>query len=222
MVAARLSAGYQAAGRATRVTKITMATRVEVFLDITHPYLADLVIDLVCPSGESVRLHQNNGGDGDDIHAWYPTEMPSYGVLDRFIGEGIYGTWRLHAEDCGPYDQGVINRWGLRITYAAGLTGVDDDQLPAVLTLEGNHPNPFNPSTAILFALPQSGPVELSVFDLAGRRIAVLVNEVRRAGRHEAVWDGRDVTGRAVATGTYFYQLKTDNFSKTRKLMLLK
>lgn len=198
------------------------ATRVEVFLDITHPYLADLVIDLVGPSGTTVRLHQNNGGDGDDIHAWYPTELPSYGVLDNFIGESIYGAWSLHVVDCGPFDEGVVNRWGLRLTYAAGLTPAGGDDLPPVVSLEDNRPNPFNPVTEISFSVPRETMVELAVFDLAGRRLAVLVDGFRTAGRYSAAWDGCDITGQAVASGTYFYRLRTEEGAVTGKMLLVK
>lgn len=198
------------------------ATRVEVFLDITHPYLADLVIDLTSPSGYTVRLHQNNGGDGDDIHAWYPTETPSYGVLDAFIGEGIDGIWQLHAMDVGPFDEGIINEWALRFTYAAGLSTAEQSELPSVLALEGNHPNPFNPVTTIRFALPLASPVDLSVFDVAGRRVATLINGLQGAGYHEVTWDGRDAAGRTVASGTFFYQLKVGEDVKTGKMLMLK
>jgi hypothetical protein len=83
-------------------------------------------------------------------------------------------------------------------------------------------PNPFNPSTTISFALPHDGHVELTVYDLAGRRIKVLVSAHVRAGEHETQWHGRDEAGKQVASGVYLYQLRAGEFVETRRMVLVK
>lgn len=84
-------------------------------------------------------------------------------------------------------------------------------------------PNPFNPQTTIAFDLPASGEVRLAVYDVAGRLVRRLVDgEVRSAGRHEEIWDGRDAGGRTVAAGTYFYRLEAGGFADTRSMTLVK
>jgi len=88
--------------------------------------------------------------------------------------------------------------------------------------LEQNHPNPFNPDTEIGFVLVTGGPTSLSVFDLAGRQIRVLVDDLLPAGRHVARWDGRDADGNGVASGTYYYRLETDARRETRKMTLVR
>ena len=76
------------------------------------------------------------------------------------------------------------------------MIGVAIDELPTRLTLLGNYPNPFNPSTTIEYAVPSTRPLRLTVYDLRGRPQRVLVNEDRVAGVHVATWDGRDAGGR--------------------------
>jgi flagellar hook assembly protein FlgD len=69
-------------------------------------------------------------------------------------------------------------------------------------------PNPFNPRTTIRFDLPEAGPARLSVFDVAGHLVRTLVDESLSLGRHEAVWDGLDSSGRAVGSGSYLARLE--------------
>lgn len=104
------------------------------------------------------------------------------------------------------------------------VTGVDIDPLPVPTTFElsQNYPNPFNPTTRISFALPRQAPVSLQVFDMMGRVVATLVDGVLPAGKHTVVWNGKTSDGRLMASGLYFYTLKTEGYTATRKMMLLK
>lgn len=104
-------------------------------------------------------------------------------------------------------------------------TAVADDvwgRQPDVLQLEQNVPNPFNPETTIRFSLPQSQPVDLAIYDLAGQTVATLARTDYPAGYHTLNWDGRDQQGRAVASGVYLYRLSTPTTTQTRKLLLLR
>jgi hypothetical protein len=83
-------------------------------------------------------------------------------------------------------------------------------------------PNPFNPRTILRFSVPVRSRVDLSIFDIAGRRVKTLVSEELGAGMHSAVWDGRDEEGRPMSSGVFFGRLTTREDTKTRKLMLLK
>ena len=86
--------------------------------------------------------------------------------------------------------------------------GISDElPLPNSFSLEPNFPNPFNPSTAIAFNLPEPGEVLLTVFDPLGRKIRTLVAGQRPAGRHQVTWTGTDQNGETVASGIYLYQL---------------
>ncbi len=101
---------------------------------------------------------------------------------------------------------------------AASGTG---SRMPQTCRLEQNYPNPFNPSTRMVFHLTRSVPVRIEVCDADGRRLVTLMNEVRPAGRHELLWDGRDAQGQKLATGVYFYRLTTPDETQTRKMILM-
>ncbi|MDO9695821.1 MAG: FlgD immunoglobulin-like domain containing protein, partial [Candidatus Latescibacteria bacterium] len=78
------------------------------------------------------------------------------------------------------------------------------------------------PQTKIVFSLPESETVRMTVYTLDGRRVRVLLDEPRAAGAHEVIWDGRDDAGRQVASGTYVYRLTAGLYSETRKMSLMK
>jgi endoglucanase len=90
-------------------------------------------------------------------------------------------------------------------------------ELPLNFELQQNYPNPFNPSTNILYSLKNSGKVCLSVYDLLGRKVAVLVNGVQNAGEHTATFSGVHLT-----SGIYFYRLTAAGSTDVKKMMLIK
>ncbi|MBC8366228.1 T9SS type A sorting domain-containing protein [bacterium] len=99
----------------------------------------------------------------------------------------------------------------------------DAEAPPAQFALYQNLPNPFNPTTKIMFEVPTSGGhVKLSVFDVSGRLLRVLKDEHYGAGRYEAEWNGRDTRGNALPSGVYFYRLESEDFSATKKMVLVK
>jgi hypothetical protein len=97
--------------------------------------------------------------------------------------------------------------------------------LPRGFFLSQNSPNPFNPRTAISFIIPEtSGPVRVSlkVFDLRNQPVRTLVDGLKSAGLHTVVWDGRGEQGSQAASGVYFYRIVADNYTQTRKMVLLR
>jgi hypothetical protein len=101
-------------------------------------------------------------------------------------------------------------------------TAVDESALPASPVLHAVQPNPFNPRTTIRFDLPTAGPVRLAVYDVAGRRIRALVDSDLQPGPHQAVWDGRDSAGRAMASGSYFARLEAGGTVRTVGMGLIR
>jgi hypothetical protein len=98
-------------------------------------------------------------------------------------------------------------------------TGVNDlpNGLPKAFRLEQNFPNPFNPTTNIIYDVPVQSHVRMSVFDVLGREVAELVNEVQTPGRYKAVFDGA-----GLPSGAYFYRMAAGNFVETRRFLLVK
>jgi hypothetical protein len=90
-------------------------------------------------------------------------------------------------------------------------------QIPEEFSLLQNYPNPFNPSTTISFKIPEEGFVELRIFDLLGREVAVLVNELIKPGEYETIWIAEEIPA-----GVYFYRMISGVYSETRKMMLIK
>jgi hypothetical protein len=89
--------------------------------------------------------------------------------------------------------------------------------LPTAFSLEQNYPNPFNPTTVVSFHLPAASNAKLTIYDLLGREVAMLVNERREAGVHEVKFDGSNL-----ASGVYFYRLEAGGFVSTKKMQVLK
>ena len=101
-------------------------------------------------------------------------------------------------------------------------TGVPEEETPAYANLlSQNVPNPFNPGTRIECSLAQAGHVTLAVYDAQGRRLRVLVDELRGAGPHVVRWDGRDEAGRQLPSGVYLYRLDAPGFTQTRKMLMI-
>ena len=115
---------------------------------------------------------------------------------------------------------------GFNVNYfevVSAPTAIASDGQAARFELHPCHPNPFNPMTTISYDLRERVPVTLAIFDVTGRRVKTLVNgEDTNAGRYEQVWDGRDETGRAVASGVYFYRLDAGGDTATRRMVLVK
>jgi hypothetical protein len=91
-----------------------------------------------------------------------------------------------------------------------------------VTRLYQNSPNPFNPRTVLRFSLAQTGNAELSIYDVNGRLVKTLVDGRIEAGLHEAIWDGTDEAGHAVASGVFWSQLSTDGFTSNKKMVVLR
>jgi hypothetical protein len=94
-------------------------------------------------------------------------------------------------------------------------------EAPVSFELLQNHPNPFNPETAIKYQIRRDGPVELAIFNLAGEKVRALVNEILPAGNYEARWNGANELGHRVSSGVYMYRLKSGATTQTKKMVLL-
>jgi hypothetical protein len=96
-----------------------------------------------------------------------------------------------------------------------GITG--NNNIPSVYKLEQNYPNPFNPSTTINFSIPREGFVNMVVYDNLGREVQALVSENMQPGNYSVT-----VNGSNLSSGVYYYKLIADNFSTTKKMLLVK
>lgn len=157
---------------------------------------------IVVPAGASMYFGYGNPGLGGQIAA---------------NGVATY-SWYEEAWDLdGDFGRTALLQFKGSFT-AASAAG----EMPAGVTLRGNHPNPFNPQTTISFALPRAMNVSLDVVSLTGRRVRSLVQGSLEAGGHEVFWNGTDQQGRAVSSGIYLVRLVTEDGTRTGKMLLVK
>jgi len=116
-----------------------------------------------------------------------------------------------------PVAQSWAGLDNIRLINSGATAVAERETNPAVFSLAQNYPNPFNPSTNISYTLQSSGKVRLSVYDLSGREIAVLVDRIESAGSHRVAFSGAGLT-----SGIYFYKLQTANEVITKKMVLAK
>jgi hypothetical protein len=110
----------------------------------------------------------------------------------------------------------------LQLTVEDALVGLDQTAIPLVFSLSQNYPNPFNPNTTLDYSLPIAGSVHLAVYDLLGHEIVILVDGYHEPGYKSITWNGIDKFGNDVSTGMYFYKLRSGDFEKVKKMVLLK
>ena len=119
------------------------------------------------------------------------------------------------------------NDYSTTMSLSKTTTGADENlAAPSEFALQQNYPNPFNPSTEIRFSLPMDARVQLTIYNVLGRKIRTLVDENRSAGSFTVRWDGADDQGRRMASGVYLYQIDANagaaSFSATRRMIMLK
>ncbi|MCB5230127.1 MAG: T9SS type A sorting domain-containing protein [Candidatus Cloacimonas sp.] len=100
--------------------------------------------------------------------------------------------------------------------------GANETLLPLSTELKGNYPNPFNPETTIFYSLKEGTPLSLKIYNIKGRLVKTLVDDVSSAGTYSVVWDGRDSEGKSVGSGVYFYRMETPNYSSIKRMVLIK
>jgi hypothetical protein len=102
---------------------------------------------------------------------------------------------------------------------ADDLAGLGDN---ALIDLEDNFPNPFNPQTKISFSLEDATEITLDVYNIIGQKVVTLVDGYFGSGRHSVVWNGKDAAGQQVVSGIYLYRVTAGEFAETRRMVLLK
>lgn len=104
-------------------------------------------------------------------------------------------------------------------TTNGGITyiNITTDPVPNSYSLKQNYPNPFNPVTTITFDLPKKSHVILSIFDVNGRELAKPIDEILNQGSHKLLWNGENYS-----SGVYFYRIETEDFTETKKMVLIK
>jgi hypothetical protein len=157
-----------------------------------------------------VKLWLNDGNfpihwTGQDINASYPGAWPVFAT-------DVDGDDDVDILSCASFSN-LVSWWENTTTASVPEHAYPLDDY----VLVRNYPNPFNPSTVISYSLPKPSQVDLKVYNITGKEVAILVNGMCDAGGHTVSFDGSDL-----ASGIYFYRLKTGDYENVGKMVLLK
>jgi hypothetical protein len=181
-----------------------------------------------CPEGSVISLtccniYGNVGGDWVGCIADREHTNGNLSVNPLFC-DPEYGNLKLAwLSTCLPENNpcGVqIGAHGLGCYVPVGID--EDSETPMSATKIETYPNPFNPSTTIVYTVPENGPVFLGTYDVSGRLIRTLVHEHRTAGEHRVVWDGKNNAGMSVTSGVYLARLECGGRARSCKITMLR
>ncbi|NBC17995.1 MAG: T9SS type A sorting domain-containing protein [Bacteroidetes bacterium] len=179
------------------------------------PFTQDLSGVFTDPDGDPLTF---TASSSDEAIATAAVDGSTLTVTPRAVGEA---TITVTAAD----GNGGTAETAFAVTVPTGVATEDEADVPEAFALDAAYPNPFNPQTTIGYVLPEAAEVRLVVYDVLGRQVAVLVEGVRPAGRHQVTFEATDLT-----TGVYLYRLDAgapgsgpgQAFTQTRRMLLVK
>jgi len=169
--------------------------------------------------GELLRLYDSDGTlidtiNYDDSDPWQEEpdgDGPTLELINPNLDNALAENWAASEEHGSP---GSIN--------TSFLLATDQLEIPDKFIVHNNYPNPFNPTTTINYELPVNNFVNVTIYDMVGRRVKTLVNQHLTAGKQSIVWNGTNEQAIPVAGGVYVYTIKVENSRKSGKIILLK
>lgn len=154
----------------------------------------------------------------DGVIQYDDKNMRTITELDGLPSNNVYDIYADHNNAIWIATEKGLCRYGGDIT-----TGVDEEEAsPSPIPLITASPNPFNPMTTVSFTLPKEGFTTMTVYNIAGQKVATLVSDDLTSGTHSVVWDGRDTSGTVVASGIYIMRLVSGKHTATAKLALVR
>jgi hypothetical protein len=202
-------------------------------LTIYHTHDSSLYIWLMRPGSTLFSLSSTNGGSGEnyisttfDDEALIPITqgIPPFtgpfkpeSPLSAYDNLPMEGVWILRIFNNSTTVTGQLSNWCLRFGYYDPI-GVINNQIPVKSSLSQNYPNPFNASTKIDFSLAKKSHVRIVIYDILGREVRTLVNDLMHTGKYDLNFNANNI-----ASGLYFYSMFIDgNLFGSRKLVLVK
>jgi len=177
--------------------------------DINNDGEIDHIIDIADPIEGNYTINiipHDTASESDSFSVYIETESS----IDTLVNNQLIGDNELFSYDHtldSPLDASENDNTGI---------------IPTDFVLNQNYPNPFNPSTTIEYSLPTRSRVNISVYNILGRKVTTLINENQSAGNHSVTWNGANNQNQQVSSGIYFYRIETNDFTTTKKMTLLK
>ena len=207
---------------------------------ISEPLIADLDNDndlevIITTLNGMVNIYHHDGSEYDNFPYNAADSIISTSSIGDLDNDGdyelIFGTTN-NLEVIDILDP-MGNRYSWKMYRAnerrdgffnSSLASLDyeKNKLPNDFSISNNYPNPFNPLTTFSYNLPKNAKVKIVIYDINGRVVKTLIEDNQLAGYQTISWNSTNQIGETVATGLYFYSIETDNFSKTKKMLLLK
>jgi outer membrane protein assembly factor BamB len=193
-------------------------------------------VTLIQPNGGEVLIRNtvysllwNATGNVSNIKLHYSLNSGTSWILmsDSEVNDGIY-RWQVPDTVCftckakvTAYVAGGDSAWDVsNDTFTIAIHGIENLEIPKTLFISQNRPNPFADLTEITYGLPQPAHVRIGIYNLSGQHVLTLVDNQQNAGCYAVKWDGRNMNGRDVGTGVYFYRLLTGQNTITKKMYL--
>ena len=182
--------------------------------------------DTTIDQGSSLELSVTVGGKANQ-YQWMKdgVDIPGANISSYTISS-------VDSSDSGFYICRITNTIATELTLYSrpihviveGAVSVSDHatQIPKAFALYQNYPNPFNPTTNIKYQLPERAQIFLGVYNVLGQLVRTLIDEKQMARKYSVRWDGKDYKGRFVSSGLYFYTIRTKDFVKSRKMILIR
>jgi hypothetical protein len=187
---------------------ITLAPPTDLTAQVTGPGMVLLQWDAPLPSArgfQNYRVYRDLELIADDVLQTFYFNINVPNGLHTYAVSCVYDGYES--------DPATIN---------VEVTEVGNNPVPSITQLDGNYPNPFNPTTTIKFSLKEESFTTLEIFNLKGEKVITLVDEKLTAAKHSVCWNGKDDSGKQVSSGIYLYRMVTDHYSATKKMIMLK
>ncbi|MGA7159428.1 MAG: choice-of-anchor D domain-containing protein [Bacteroidota bacterium] len=175
-------------------------------------------IYLTDKKGDTAQVYINASTDiGGSVEPKYPVNV--FGIGAQYSsGTTVNNGYEILPRDTSDF---------VKVTVLSVIDAYSG--IPTTFMLENNYPNPFNPSTTILYGIAQQSHVTVKIYSVLGQEIATLVNTVQGPSYYRVVWDGKDLNGTMASSGVYFFRIiadpmdgKTQPFMQVKKMLLMK
>ncbi len=197
---------------------------VDCYVNISHTYVGDLIVELTSPEGSTVRLHNRTGGSSNDIVTWYDTdtEPDGPGTMSDFTGEIAAGQWELWVSDQAGADTGTLHTWGLHLSFPWTSAGLSQGTEIYVTRLIGISPLPLSSCASFTFSLAKAEQVDIAIYNVCGQRLAEITSAKYEPGLHSLIWRIENQERQSLASGIYFCRFKAGEYQTTRRIVIIR